>query len=138
MLHKKNGSREFNKKKSSKNVVWNYFGLRVNENGVVFKEMEDDPVCRTCKRSVHAKSGNTSNLLAHLCDHHADIYAVASKGIQSKGESSKQPSLRETLERSMLYSSHSVEATTLNRVVAYFLTKDCYILLKEWFQAPCL
>ena len=80
-------------------------------------------MCRTCKKSVRAKS-NTSNLLAHLRDYHADVYAEASKGLQSKGESSKQPSLRETIERSMHYSSHSAEATTLNKAVAYFLAKD--------------
>ena len=118
-------------------MVWNYFGLRVNENGVVLQEMEDEPVCRTCKKSVRAKSGNTSNLLAHLWDHHADLYAEASKGVQSKGESSKQPSLRETLERSMLYSRHSAEATTINRAVAYFLAKDMqpvYTVEKSGFK----
>ena len=46
------------------------------------------------------KSGNTSTFLAHLCNHHADLYVEASKSIQSKGESSK-PSLRDTLERSV-------------------------------------
>ena len=56
------------------------------------------------------KSGNTSNLLAHLCNHHADLYAESSKGIQSKDESSKQPSLRETPERSIFQPL----ATTLN------------------------
>ena len=73
------------KKKGSKSAVWNYFGLRANGNGVVLQEMEDEPVWRTCKKSVRAKSGNTYNLLAHLRDHHADLYAEASKGVQSKG-----------------------------------------------------
>jgi len=127
------------KKKGSKSVVWNYFGLLANENGVVLQEREDEPVCRTCKKSVRAKSGNTSNLLAHLRDHHADLYSEAAKGVHSlgRGESSKQPSLRETLERSMQYSSHSSEAITLNRAVAYFLTKDMqpvYTVEKSGFK----
>ena len=125
------------KMKGSKSVVWNYFGLQANENGVVLQEVEDEPMCRTCKKSVRAKSGNTSNLLAHLRDHHADLYAEASKGKQSKGESSKQPSLREALKRSMLYSRHSAEATTLNKAVAYFLAKDMqpvYTVEKSGFK----
>ena len=72
----------------------------MNENGVVLQGMEDEPMCKTCKKSVRVKSENTSTFLAHLCDHHADLYVEASKSIQSKGESSK-PSLHDTLERSV-------------------------------------
>ena len=111
------------KKKGIKSVLWNYFGLRADENGVILQEMEDEPICKTCKKSVCAKSRNTSNLLTHLRDHHADVYAEASKGLQSgMGESSKQmqSSIQETIQKSMMYSRKSTEATTLNRAVAYF------------------
>lgn len=97
-------------------------------------------MCKKCKKSVRAKSGNTSNLLAHLRDNHADLYAEASKDLQSsKGESSKlvQPSLRETIERSVMYSSKSAEATTLNRAVTYYITKDMqpiYTVEKSGFK----
>ena len=66
-------------------MVWNYFGLLVNENGVVFQEMEDKPVCRICKKSICAKSRNTSNLLTHLRDHHANAEAAKCVHSQSKG-----------------------------------------------------
>ena len=84
-------------------------------------------MCKNCKKCVHAKSGNTSNLLAHIRDHHADLYTEVSKELQSsKRESSKhvQPSLCKTVERNIMYPNKSVEATTLNRAVAYYITKD--------------
>ena len=65
---KKMAEQNLLKMKGSKSVVWNYFGLQANENGVVLQEVEDEPMCRTCKKSVRAKSGNTSNLLPHLRD----------------------------------------------------------------------
>ena len=67
-------------------MVWNYFGLLVNENGVVLQEMEDKPVCRIRKKSIRAKSRNTSNLLAHLRDHHANLYAEAAKCVHSRSK----------------------------------------------------
>ena len=73
-------------------IIWKYFnGLQVNEN--VLQEMEDEPMCGACKKRIRTESGNTSNLLSHLRDHHSDLYMEASKGVHSKGESSKQPSL---------------------------------------------
>ena len=48
--------------KNAKSIVWNYFGLKVDGNGIILKEHENRPVCRTCNKSVLCKGGNTSNL----------------------------------------------------------------------------
>ena len=49
-------------------VVWDYFGLKTNENGtvIVIITEEQKPVCQTCYRSVSAKGGNMSNLMTYL------------------------------------------------------------------------
>ena len=43
------------KKRNAKSKVWQYFGLISSEEVVVDKE-QDKPVCRTCGRSVQAKT----------------------------------------------------------------------------------
>ena len=63
------------KKPHSVSVVWDYFGLRTAENGRIIQD--DKPVCQTCIREVPAKGGNTSNLMAHLREHHPDLYTEA-------------------------------------------------------------
>ena len=47
-------------------VVWDYFGVQ--------KGKDDSIVCRSCRRLVTTKNGNTSNLLAHLKTTHASLY----------------------------------------------------------------
>ena len=46
-------------------VVWEYFDLKTNKNGTVIITEEQKPVCQTCHRSVPAKGGNMSNLMAY-------------------------------------------------------------------------
>ena len=58
-------------------VVWDYFSLKTNKNGTVIITEEQKPVCRTCHRSVPAKGGNMSNLMAHLKEHHPELYTQA-------------------------------------------------------------
>ena len=36
------------KEKNAKSIVWNYFGLKGDKNGIVLKEHDDRPICRTC------------------------------------------------------------------------------------------
>ena len=50
------------KKKNAKSIVWNYFGLKADGNGIALKEHKNRPVCRTYNKSVLCKGGNTSNL----------------------------------------------------------------------------
>ena len=63
------------KKHKSSSVLWNYFGLEADPNGVPLPGKEEKPVCKSCKVNVSAKGGNTSNLFTHLRDHHPDLYA---------------------------------------------------------------
>ena len=65
------------KKPNSKSVVWNYFGLKANEYSIILPEEEERSICRTCKKAVLAKGGNTSNLLTHLRDHYPDLHDEA-------------------------------------------------------------
>ena len=101
------------KKPKAVSVVWNYFGLRADSNGQVLVEESDLPVCKECYKDVPAKSGNTSNLLVHLRDHHpmkyAEAYPKIAKGMKgrSKVDSRSQPTLEQTYERTTKYSSQS-------------------------------
>ena len=48
--------------------VWEYFGLRIDSNRHSVKDGK--VICRICYCDVAAKSGNTSNLISHLCHKH--------------------------------------------------------------------
>ena len=51
-------------KSGTKSVVWDFFGLELGKDG---KPVDDgSAICRSCRKRVLAKHGNTSNLLAHL------------------------------------------------------------------------
>ncbi len=55
-----------------KNIVWHYFGLKKDSDGSVVDN--GNCVCRSCRKTVTAKHGNTSNLLAHLRVHHSKLH----------------------------------------------------------------
>ena len=115
------------KKKNTKSPVWNHFGLRADDKGLPIAEDEDKPVCRKCFRTVPAKTGNTTNLIAHLRDNHPDLYSEISPIIlqnKKQGESSSQPTLREVIEKKAAYHRNSKEAHELNDAVTLFLAKD--------------
>ena len=51
-------------KSGTKSVVWDFFGLELRKDG---KPVDDgSAICRSCRKRVLAKHGNTSNLLAHF------------------------------------------------------------------------
>ena len=81
------------KKINSRSVIWNYFGLKLDDKGYIRKDLEDRPVCRTCKRSILVKNGNTSNLFTHLRDHHARLYAEATSLFAQEDSSHSSMSL---------------------------------------------
>ena len=63
----------FHPTKRTKSEVWAYFGFFKNAERQL---MEDNyPVCRTCKKKVAAKGSKTKNLLAHLREHHPQLYS---------------------------------------------------------------
>lgn len=55
-----------------KSEVWAYFGFMKDANGQLIENHL--PVCKTCRRKVSAKGGNTTNLMVHLRDKHAQLY----------------------------------------------------------------
>ena len=113
------------KKANSKSIVWNYFGLKANEHGIALPEEEERPICRTCKKAVPAKGGNTSNLLTHLRDHHPDLYAEAIPHCSHTTKATKhQPTLHEVIDKTKKYAPKSSRAQLLNKAVAYYIAKD--------------
>ena len=112
--------------------MWNYFSLKTNENGTVIIIEEQKPVCRTCHRSVPAKGGNTGNLMAHLKEHHPELYTEAmssqsssrdgmvdtKKNVKVKPAQAsgmpKQPTTIDIVEISKKYNSNLLQALELN------------------------
>ena len=88
-------------KKNTKSVVWNYFGIKADENGVQIPGEESRPICRTCHKTVVSKGGNTTNVFVHLRDGHPTLYKEATKtqAKPSKGkeEEGKQPTFEATV-----------------------------------------
>ena len=113
------------RKKNTKGSVWQNFGLMAKEDGRVIEKEQIMPICRTCGKGVLAKGSNTTNLFQHLREHHPQIYAdlapSSSKAKLSSGnESTKQPTLEESITQSAKYLSDSAQAKKLNRAVTYY------------------
>ena len=95
-------------------------------------------------KSVPCKSGNTTNLFAHLRERHPRAYKEANQGHQgnkNRNEASRsqgvQPTLETVVERSTYYDPKGAQAKELNHAVAYFLAKDMqplYTVEKPGFQ----
>ena len=126
------------KKKNSKSIVWDYFGLKAEDDGLVLKDNEARPVCRTCYKQIMCKGGNTSNLFSHLRDKHPALYKEANQGktaatvvaSSSSGAASSRAvarpvgTLPAAIKRHQPYSSDSPRTKDLNKAVAYYLAKD--------------
>lgn len=67
------------KKRNSKSVIWNYFGIKADDTGRPIDGCEKKPICRTCSKQVPCKDANTSNMFAHLQDVHPLLYKEAMK-----------------------------------------------------------
>ena len=59
-------------KSGTKSVVWQYIGLRKGTDDVAIDD--GTAVGRSCRKTVSAKHGNTSNLWAHLRIHHCNLH----------------------------------------------------------------
>ena len=111
------------KKRNTKIAVWQHFGLRATEEGVIVDKEQDKSVCRTCGTSMQAKGSNTTNLFQHIREHHPTIYAkIAPKA--SKQSPSAQACLSDMITKSTKYSPSSAQAKELNWAVTYYLAKD--------------
>ena len=118
------------------------FGLEANKGGT--PKPDKNPICRSCKRSIPTKGGNTSNLMAHLKEHHADLYVEALSAQKSKDRrknvvdsdsastsgtgkhsvSTPTSNIKEVLLASRKYTANSPQALELNKAVTYFIAKD--------------
>ena len=68
--------------KKTLSPVWTYPGLlEKHEQGRI--KTEDIAVYQKCHSNVHAKMGNTSNLVSHL-KHTTHLYGLASGAMNSK------------------------------------------------------
>ena len=122
--------------------------MEASEGGIPKADKEHKPVCCACKRSVPVKGGNTSNLMSHLKEHHAELFFEAlstQKTQQSKGNMPRKSSnnsgkdlanspnnnsanIKNVLLASRKYRPRSPQALELNRSVAYFIARDCHPL----------
>ena len=70
------------KKPGTKSLVWDYFGVKVDTNGKPIDNTR--AVCRSCRQTVLAKSGNTHTFQFLLRSiyvsvqqvHHRNVYSV--------------------------------------------------------------
>ena len=91
----------------SPNHVWDYFGIQVDTNGKPIDNTR--AVYRSYQQTVLAKSGDTSNLMAHLRVNHSRKYLELQNAMKRKAISSAAPSsssqctLSESLERCQRY-----------------------------------
>ena len=125
---------ELVKKSGTKSVVWDFFGLAQGRDG---KPIDDGSViCRSCRRRVIARSGNTSNLLAHLKANHPKIYSEAKESMSTKerprpsttqsrpSTSATQATLIESLEKTQKYEKKGKKWKDLTDSVTYCIAKD--------------
>ena len=122
-------SGSLSRKKNTKSVIWDYFGIRIGDGGIPVRGEEQKPVCRSCGKVVLAKGGNTTNLFTHLRDHHPQLHVEATRVLSSKATAvqsckMRQASLTEVVESSRRYDPKSPRALELNRAVVYYLAKD--------------
>ena len=110
-------------KPGTKSAIWQYFGLKADEDG----EVVDDgkAFCRICSRGVMARSGNTSNLMAHLRNNHKPLYSqlrtsVPCKPTKAKPQAQDQHTIDSSFIRSQPYSRHGKRWKELTDSVTRF------------------
>ena len=124
---------ELARKSGTKSVIWDYFGLEVGADG---KPVDDgSALCRSCRKRVIAKHGNTSNLLAHLRTNHPTLHTQAKAAMEGKGKqparkatpappTSSQQTLQESITVRVAYERKSAKWKELTDAVTYFIAKD--------------
>ena len=100
--------------KKSKIIVWRHFGYVRQEDG---KIKEKTVICRLCKWEI-PYSGNTTNLCAHLQNHHKAQY------LELKKVPEKQETIQSTIARSQPLPTLSPRYKELVSAVGSFLAMD--------------
>ena len=120
-------------KSGTKSVVWDYFSLELGTDG---KPVDDgSAICRSCRKQVLAKHGNTSNLLAHLRTSHPALHSKAKAAMDAKGKqparkatpaptTSSQLTLQESITMAQAYERKGAKWKELTDAVTYFIAKD--------------
>ena len=118
-------------KKKTTAPVWTYFGLEKNEEGRI--KTEDIAVCRKCYGHVHAKGGNTSNLVSHLKTHHPTLHGLVCSAMKSKKkerqhssyiDEQQQPTLTSALKKVQKYDRQTKKWRDITNAVTFCLSKD--------------
>ena len=122
-------------KKRVVSPVWDYFGLRVDDEGKVI----DDgvTVCRRCNSNVRASGGNTSNLLSHLRTHHPSQYTQVlqaqkakakenDKSLNASSSSTSQVSIPELFTKGQKYERTTRRWREITDSVTYCISKDMF------------
>ena len=133
-------------KSGTKSLVWDYFGLQLGADG---KPVDDgSAVCRSCRKRVLAKHGNTSNLLAHLRTNHPAVHSQAKAAMDAKGKlparkatpvpsTSSQLTLQKSMTIAQSYERKGAKWKELTDTVTYFIAKDSlpiYTVEKSGFK----
>ena len=133
-------------KKRVVSPVWDYFGLRADNEGKVM----DDGVafCRRCNSNVCASGGNTSNLLSHLRTHHPSQYTQVlqaqkakvkenEKSLNASPSSTNQASIPELFTKMQKYKKTTRRWRDITDLVTYCISKDMlpiYTTKKKGFR----
>ena len=133
-------------KSGTKSIIWDYLGLELGADG---KPVDDgSAICRSYRKRVLAKHGNTSNLLAHLRTNHPALHTQVKAAMDGKSKqpsrtatpapaASSQPTLQETLTTAQAYERKGAKWKELTDAVTYFITKDSlpiYTVEKSGFK----
>ena len=105
------------------------FGLEKDEGGRI--KIEDIAVCRKCYSRVHAKGGNTSNLLSHLKTHHPTLHGLVCSAMKSKKKEQQhsssfdeQPTITSALKKVQKYDRQTKKWRDITNAVTFCLAKD--------------
>ena len=110
-------------KSGTKSVVWQYSGLRKGTDGVAIDD--GTAVCRSCRKTVSAKHGNASNLLAHLRIHYSNLHAEVTATMKG-GKQRVEPGKRQNQQTHTSCGSGSIlrkngkEMEGIDRVGCFF------------------
>ena len=112
----------FISKPKTSSAVWNCFGIKSDSSGNPLVGKLKKPVCKLCEKAVPVKGSNTSNLLKHLETSQLEAYSEARKATCVKNTGIKQPTIKETIDKTKPYNPNSIWVQELNHVVTSFIT----------------
>ena len=128
-------------KSHTKSAAWQYFGLKSKDGKVI----DDEQVfCKICNRGIMAKNGNTSNLMAYLCNNHKCAFSQirtsprpSTNKKQATTHDQQQPTIDSSFLHSQPYSHNSKKCKVLTNSITRFIVKDelpIYSVQKKGFK----